>query len=141
VETLGYSTLYYRVIASALSAAIGGLAGMLYAPLTGIVDPSLFGVGLSIQPFVWVAVGGQRTLVGPLVAAVLISTGQQTLAGSFASVYLLGIGTVFVLIVLLLPGGLASIGPVLLKIFDRLHPQRRAAPILEQSQLPTDTRP
>jgi hypothetical protein len=56
---------------------------------------------------------GQGTLFGPMVAALLISTGQQTLAGSSATLYLLGIGTVFVLVVLFLPGGLASIGPVL----------------------------
>jgi ABC-type branched-subunit amino acid transport system permease subunit len=116
VETLGYSTLRYRVMVSAISAGIGGLAGMLYAPLTGIVDPSLFGVELSVQAFVWVAVGGQGTLLGPLIAAVLISIGQQTLTGSSASLYLLGIATVFVAIVLLLPGGLASLVPKLKRL-------------------------
>jgi branched-chain amino acid transport system permease protein len=112
-ETLGYSTLHYRVLASAVSGAIAGLAGMLYAPSIGIVDPSVFGVALSVQIFVWVAVGGQGTLLGPLIAAVLISIGQQTLTGSSATTYLLATGIVFLAVVLFLPGGLASLGHVL----------------------------
>lgn len=128
MDTLGYSTLRYRILVSAIAGGLGGLAGMLYAPVTGIVDPSLFGVGLSIQPFVWVAVGGQRTLFGPLVAALLISIGQQTLTGAFASFYLLSIGVIFVLVVILLPGGLASLGPMLVKALERLfRPRPRSA--------------
>lgn len=127
-ETLGYSTLRYRVIASALSGALAGLAGMLYAPSTGIVDPSVFGVALSVQVFVWVAVGGQGTLLGPLIAAVLISVGQQKLTGSSATAYLLGTGVVFLAVVLFLPGGLASIGRLLRAPLAGL---RRPAPVGE----------
>jgi ABC-type branched-subunit amino acid transport system permease subunit len=108
--TLGYSTLGFRVLISSLSGAIGGLAGALYAPLTGIVDPAVFGVALSVQVFVWVAVGGQATLIGPLLAAVAITIGQSELSGSAGSAYLLVIGALFIAIVLLLPGGLASLG-------------------------------
>jgi urea transport system permease protein len=114
-ETLGYSTLAYRVLASAVSGGLAGLAGMLYAPTTGIVDPSVFGVALSVQVFVWVAVGGQGTLLGPLVAAVVISVGQQELAGSSATTYLLVIAAAFLAVVLWLPGGLASL-PRLLRL-------------------------
>jgi urea ABC transporter permease protein UrtC len=115
-ETLGYSTLRHRVAISALSAGLGGVAGALYAPLTGIVDPSVFGVALSVQAFVWVAVGGQGTLAGPLAGALLITTGQQTLTGSSASAYLLVIGVLFVAVVLFLPGGLASVGSRLARL-------------------------
>lgn len=108
-ETLGYSTLGYRVLVSAISGGVAGLAGMLYAPSTGIVDPSVFGMALSVQVYVWVAVGGQGTLLGPLIAAALISVGQQTLAGSSAAAYLFTTGAIFMLVVLYLPGGLASL--------------------------------
>ncbi len=108
-ETLGYSTLTHRVAVSAISAGLAGVAGMLYAPLTGIVDPSVFGVALSVQVFVWVAVGGAGTLAGPLMAAVAINAGQSEFSGSSATVYLLVIGLVFVAFVLVLPGGLASV--------------------------------
>jgi urea transport system permease protein len=131
MDTLGYSTLHYRVLVSAIAAGLGGLAGMLYAPVTGIVDPSLFGVSLSIQPFVWVAVGGQRTLFGPLLAALLISIGQQTLTGAFASFYLLSIGAIFVVVVICLPAGLASLGPLVLKAADRCRKQLRAHSTVE----------
>jgi urea transport system permease protein len=148
-ETLGYSTLRHRVMVSAVSAAIGGIGGMLYAPLTGIVDPSVFGVALSVQAFVWVAVGGQGTLVGPLIAALLISTGQQTLTGSSATAYLLGIGVAFILVVLFLPGGLASIGTRMRGVggLRPRVPAGAAAPgpvhatAPEPARLPGDTRP
>jgi ABC-type branched-subunit amino acid transport system permease subunit len=109
-ETLGYSTLRHRVTISAVSAALAAVAGMLYAPTTGIVDPSVFGAALSIQVFVWVAIGGAGTLVGPLIAALLLTSSQATLSGSSATVYLLVTGVGFILIVLFLPGGLASVG-------------------------------
>lgn len=108
-ETLGYSTLGHRVSISMVSASVAGFAGMLYASTIGIVDPSIFGVALSIQVFVWVAVGGAGTLIGPLLAAVTLTTGQATLAGSSATGYLMATGIAFILIVLLLPGGLASL--------------------------------
>jgi urea ABC transporter permease protein UrtC len=108
-ETLGFSTLRHRVAVSAISAAAGGLAGALYAPLTGIVEPSVFAVALSIQVFVWVAVGGQSTLLGPLVGAIAITIGQAELSGQAGAWYLLIIGVVFVLVVIVLPGGLASL--------------------------------
>lgn len=108
-ETLGYSTIAYRVFASAFSGALGGLAGALYAPLTGIVEPSVFGVALSVQVFVWVAVGGQATLIFPLLAALAITIGQSELSGSAGSWYLLIMGVIFILVVLVLPGGVASL--------------------------------
>jgi urea transport system permease protein len=128
-ETLGYSTLRYRVLASAISGALGGLAGMLYAPTTGIVDPSVFGVVLSVQVFVWVAVGGQGTLYGPLAAAILISVGQQTLTGSSATAYLLAIASLFLVIVLFLPGGLASLPRLVLRARRGRPPGVRAEPV------------
>jgi ABC-type branched-subunit amino acid transport system permease subunit len=121
-ETLVYSTLRYRVLASGVSGALAGLAGMLYAPNTGIVDPSVFGVALSVQVFVWVAVGGQSTLLGPLLAAVLISVGQQELTGDSATAYLLAMGGVFLFVVLFLPGGLSSLPRVVRGRLGRLRP-------------------
>jgi urea transport system permease protein len=137
-ETLGYSTLRYRVAISTIAAALAGVAGMAYAPLTGIVDPSVFGVALSVQVFVWVAVGGAGTLLGPLVAALLITAGQSSLTGSSATAYLLVIGVVFILIVLFLPGGLASVGERLRSLrrgrLTALTPAPPAAPTPQEAQ-------
>ncbi|MFL0713685.1 MAG: ABC transporter permease subunit [Microcella pacifica] len=99
----------HRVLISACAAALAAFAGVLYAPMTGIVDPSVFSVALSVQVFVWVALGGAGTLIGPLIAAVLLTSGQATLSGSSATVYLLITGIGFILVVLFLPGGLASL--------------------------------
>lgn len=107
--SFGYGSLSRKVVVSSAAGALGGVAGALYAPLTGIVDPSVFGVALSVQVFVWVAVGGAGSLVGPFVVAVGLTCAQSLLSGGSASVYLLVTAVAFMVVVVALPGGLASL--------------------------------
>lgn len=113
-DALGYRTLWYKTAISMTSAAMAAVGGAIYGSTIGIVDPSVIGVALSIQVFVWVTLGGVGSLIGPIVIAVLLTTTQSMLAGSSATVYQLVTGCLFVLAVLFLPNGIASI-PSLLK--------------------------
>lgn len=112
-ETLGYSTLRYKLLISMISASLGGLAGALYVPVSGIAHPGLFGILMSIEVFVWVALGGQGTLIGPLIGAVLLRLAESFLASALVSYYLILMGVLFVVVVLFFPGGL-------MRLFDRL---------------------
>ena len=76
--TLGYDVSAVKLAVAAIAGGLGALAGALYAPLAGTAHPSFFGIAFTIQAYVWVAIGGQGTLIGPIVAAValkLLETG------------------------------------------------------------------
>src|SRR5262249_41454342 len=64
LATLGYNVAAVNLAVVAIGGALGTLAGALYAPLIGTAHPSMFGIAFSIQAYVWVAVGGQGTLIG-----------------------------------------------------------------------------
>lgn len=108
VLSLGYSVTTYKVTVTAIAAALGGLAGALFVPVVGIAYPALFAITLSLQGFVWVAIGGQGTLWGPFIAAVVLTLLQSFLAGSFATAYVLILGLLFIIIVKFAPGGVAG---------------------------------
>lgn len=106
VELLGYNAPAYKTAIFALTAAMAGLAGCLYASWAEIVTPSLFGLGQSVEVIIWVVAGGLGTLVGPVLGAVLLGLlklllGEQTLIDNS-----LVLGAILVLVVLLLPRGL-----------------------------------
>lgn len=109
VRTLGYNTLAHKVILISLSSAMGGLAGAIYAPLTGIAHPSHFGFLISVQAYVWVAVGGQGTLVGPLLAGVVLTVLQEKLRAVSTDAYIMIIAGLFIVAVVFLPRGLAGL--------------------------------
>lgn len=109
VRSLGYRSLLYKLVVVAAGAAMGGLGGALYAPLTGVAHPSLFDLVVSVQAFVWIAIGGQGSLIGPVAAALLLNIGQNYLRGVSNEGYLLLLAVVFVLAVIFLPRGLAGV--------------------------------
>ena len=107
-ESLGYSAPRYKLTMAALGGAMGGLAGALYAGVNGQLDPSVFGVTLGLQAFVWVAIGGQGTLWGPLLAAVLLQLAESYFSSITADLYLIIIAAIFVVTVIVLPEGVAG---------------------------------
>ncbi len=125
IELLGYNAPAYKTAIFALTAAMAGLAGCLFATWAEIVTPSLFGLGQSVEVIIWVIAGGLGTLVGPIVGAALLGMlklllGEQTLIDNS-----LVLGAILVLVVLLLPRGLA---PSLMAWRDRraVHVATRA---------------
>ena len=109
VATLGYDVGATKLVVAAIAGALGTLAGALYAPLVGTAHPSLFGIALSIQAYVWVAVGGQGTLLGPILAGIALKLLENRLRGVSADGYVMILAAVFMLVVIFLPRGIAGL--------------------------------
>jgi urea transport system permease protein len=109
VRFLGYDTLRHKLFVFVLSAMIAGLAGALYVPIVGIINPSEFSPANSIEAVVWVAFGGRGTLVGAVLGAFTVN-GLKTWLTSFApDLWLIVLGLLFILVPLLLPRGLIGL--------------------------------
>ncbi len=109
----GYDPLRYKLFIWTLSAVLCGLAGALYVPQVGIINPSEMQPANSIEMAIWVAVGGRGTLVGAAVGAALVNAAKSWFTVSFPDIWLYFLGALFIGVTLLLPGGVAS-------LFDRL---------------------
>jgi urea transport system permease protein len=103
---LGYRVESYKLFVFTLSACMAGVAGALYVPQVGIINPSEFAPGNSIEAVIWVAVGGRGTLIGAALGAVLVNYGKTFFtSGMLASYWLFMLGGLFVAVTLLLPRG------------------------------------
>ena len=109
VATLGYSVAGAKLVVAAIAGALGALAGALYAPLIGTAHPSLFGIAFSVQAYVWVAVGGQGTLIGPIFATLVLKLLENRLRGVSSDGYVMILAAVFILVVIFLPKGIAGL--------------------------------
>jgi branched-chain amino acid transport system permease protein len=105
-ESLGYDTARTKLVILMVSAAMAGLAGALYAPLVGSVDPTMLGVPLSTEVIIFVALGGRGSLVGPVIGAVGISFVSDYLSGVMADTWLLILGALLLVVVLFRPAGI-----------------------------------
>ncbi len=119
VQYFGYDVASYKISVMAISAAIAGIAGMLYTIVMEFASPTFLNVPLSLSVVIWCAVGGRGSLPGAFVGAVLVTGMQGALSESktFLDTWTLVMGILFVLVVLFLPSGLAGlIGQLLAKI-------------------------
>ena len=107
---LGYRVERYKLFVFVLSAAMAGIAGALYVPQVGIINPSEFSPGNSIEAVLWVAVGGRGTLIGPVIGAFVVNFGKTWLTGALPEVWLFALGALFIVVTLFLPKGV--VGPV-----------------------------
>ena len=103
---LGYRVERYKLVAFTTSAMMAGVAGALYVPQVGIINPSEFAPANSIEAVIWVAVGGRGTLVGAALGAVLVNFAKTTLTGALPEVWLFALGALFILVTLFLPKGI-----------------------------------
>ena len=106
---LGYDTIWLKLAAWCLSAAIAGMAGALYVPQVGIINPGLLDPALSLEVAVWVAVGGRGGFVGAIFGAVLINVLKFTLASAAPQLWPFVLSLVVLGIVLGLPNGLLDV--------------------------------
>jgi urea transport system permease protein len=109
VRFLGYSVTQHKLLAFVLSAMMAGVAGALYVPQVGIINPGEFSPGNSIEAVVWVAVGGRGTLVGPLIGAFGVNGLKTWLTSAAPELWLFVLGGLFVAVTLLLPRGLIGL--------------------------------
>jgi urea ABC transporter permease protein UrtC len=105
----GYATAHFKLFIFVLSAAIASIGGALYVPQVGGINPSVMWVDKSLEAVVWVAVGGRGTLIGPVIGAIVINALKSWATKEFPDYWLIILGSMFIIVVLFLPGGLVSL--------------------------------
>lgn len=110
VRYLGYDVAVYKVFFFCVSAAIAGLAGMLYVVAAEFASPTFMNIGFSISMVVWGAVGGRWSLLGACIGAILLNLIEATVSETdvFVEAWQLIIGAIFIFVVLVMPRGLAG---------------------------------
>jgi urea transport system permease protein len=127
---LGYRVQSYKALVFTLSACMAGVAGALYVPQVGIINPSEFSPANSIEAAIWVAVGGRGTLTGAIVGAVLINYAKTTFTtGTLAPYWLFVLGGLFIAVTLFLPRGVIG-------TWRHWLAERRVAPLEPASAVP-----
>ena len=106
---LGYRVESYKLFVFTLSACMAGIAGALYVPQVGIINPSEFAPGNSIEAVIWVAVGGRGTLAGAALGALVVNYAKTYFtSGILAPYWLFMLGSLFIGVTLLLPRGIVG---------------------------------
>ena len=106
---LGYRVERVKLALFTLSAVIAGVAGALYVPQVGIINPGEFAPLNSIEVVVWVAIGGRGTLYGAVIGAIGVNYAKTWFTGAYPEAWLFALGTLFVVVTLLLPKGIAGL--------------------------------
>jgi urea transport system permease protein len=107
MELLGYDVAGYKTAIFAVCGAMAGLAGCLFANWAEIVTPSVFSLGQTAEVLIWVIVGGLGTLIGPMIAAVVLGALKLALGHQTTIDNSLVLGAILILVVLLIPRGFA----------------------------------
>ncbi len=108
VRFLGYRVENYKLFTFVASAMMAGVAGALYVPQVGIINPGEFAPANSIEVVIWTAVGGRATLIGPIIGAILVNGGKTIFTGLFPAFWLFALGGLFVAVTLFLPKGIVG---------------------------------
>ena len=116
----------YGEFAYAVAAVMAGVAGALFVPIVGIVSPNDVGIVPSIGLLIGVAIGGRTTLLGPVLGAIAVAWAETSLSERFPSGWTYAQGLLFMLVVAFLPGGLASLRPIVRGWRERLRPSHTA---------------
>jgi urea transport system permease protein len=124
---LGYRPESIKLVAFTVSAIMAGIAGALYVPQVGIINPGEFAPGNSIEVVIWTAVGGRGTIVGPVIGALLVNAGKSWFTGALPEFWLFALGGLFVLVTLFLPRGVVG-------LWDSYKAKWNAKPRSETSQ-------
>lgn len=105
----GYNTRHYKLFVWVFSAVLCGIAGALYVPQVGIINPSEMSPANSIEIAIWTAVGGRGTLVGAAAGAGIVNGAKSWFTMAFPEFWLYFLGALFIVVTLLLPRGLAGL--------------------------------
>lgn len=106
---LGYRVEHYKLAAFVLSAMLAGVAGALYVPQAGIINPTEFQPLNSIEAVIWVAIGGRGTLVGAVIGAVSVNFAKTQFTAAFPEAWLFALGALFIVTTRYLPDGLVGL--------------------------------
>jgi len=106
---LGYKVENYKLFIFVVSSIMAGIAGALYVPQVGIINPGEFAPANSIEIVIWVAVGGRGTLVGAIIGAILVNYAKTWFTGALPEYWLFALGGLFIATTLFLPKGLVGL--------------------------------
>jgi urea transport system permease protein len=106
---IGYDPLGFKLFVWVLSAVLCGIAGALYVPQVGIINPGEMSTENSIEMVIWVAAGGRGTLIGPIIGAGVVNGLKTWFTSVFPEFWLYALGLIFVLVTLLLPQGIVGL--------------------------------
>ena len=117
---LGYNTTIFKIIIFTLSAVLAGIAGALYVPQVGIINPGEFSPIKSIEIVVWVALGGRGFLYGAIIGAIVVNVLKSYLTIISPEIWIIFLGLIFILVTIYLPNGLTDLKRIIKKnIYDR----------------------
>jgi urea transport system permease protein len=105
----GYDPLRYKLAIWVISAVMCGIAGALYVPQVGIINPGEMSTSSSIEIAIWTAVGGRGTLIGPIVGAFFVNGAKSWFTQTFPEVWLYFLGLLFILVTIFLPAGIVGL--------------------------------
>ncbi|BDW97742.1 urea ABC transporter permease subunit UrtC [Thalassospira tepidiphila] len=111
VRFTGYRVEYYKLFVFTVSAVMAGIAGALYVPQVGIINPGEFAPALSIEIVIWVAVGGRGTLYGAVLGAFIVNYAKTFFTGAMPDFWLFFLGGLFIAVTLFLPKGVIGAVP------------------------------
>ncbi len=106
---IGYDPVAYKLAIWTLSAVLCGIAGALYVPQVGIINPSEMSPAAGIEIAIWAAVGGRGTLIGPIVGAFFVNGAKSWFTQAFPEFWLYFLGVLFIAVTLFLPNGLIGL--------------------------------
>ncbi|MFT5869180.1 MAG: urea transport system permease protein [Paracoccaceae bacterium] len=106
---LGYRVEHYKLFVFVVSAMMAGVAGALYTPQVGIINPGEFSPANSIEIVIWVAFGGRGTLIGAALGAILVAMAETYLTSALPELWLFALGALFILVTIALPRGILGL--------------------------------
>jgi urea transport system permease protein len=106
---IGYDPLWFKLFVWTLSAVLCGIAGALYVPQVGIINPSEMSPGNSIEMVIWAAVGGRGTLIGPIIGAFAVNGLKSWFTTAFPDLWLFALGALFILVTLFMQQGILGL--------------------------------
>ena len=106
---LGYRVDNVKIFVFVVSAVIAGVAGALYVPQVGIINPNEFSPANSIEVVIWTAVGGRGTIIGPILGAILVNAGKSYFTAVLPDYWLYALGALFMLVTIFLPQGIIGL--------------------------------
>ncbi|MBB6675422.1 urea ABC transporter permease subunit UrtC [Cohnella nanjingensis] len=135
VRFLGFDPAMYQMAAFAISAALAGIAGMLFVLHVGIISPSMMAIVPSIEMILWVAIGGRGALVGAVIGAVALNYAKSSLSESYPEIWTFFLGGLFIVATVFLPGGIVGLAKQIGPLFRRKEAVHDQAlnPVLRES--------
>ena len=113
IRFLGYDPANIKLVAFVVAAVMASIGGAVFVPIAGIVSPSNVDAAASIMLLAGVALGGRASLFGPALGAIAVGYGRSTLSERFPTQWTYFLGALFIVVILFLPGGVASLWPTL----------------------------